>query len=170
MAAEDPWEVLIGDVVSPFGRHGELKVVPLTDDPQRFEALEEVFLAASDGSWAVKKIEGIRYHQNLVLLKVEGCDTIGDADLWRGAEVRIRRSQRRPLPEGHYYIYEIIGMEVMTDRGESLGAVNEVIPSPANDVYVTDQAMIPAVKEFVLKIDRQTRTIVVRDVEGLRIE
>ncbi|MCC6445078.1 MAG: 16S rRNA processing protein RimM [Armatimonadetes bacterium] len=165
---DDPWDIMIGEVVSPFGLNGELKVVPYTDDPERYKLLKEVMLSVPGGPSQVVRVEGERFHQRLVLLKVKGVDSIDEAEAWRRAHVKIRRSQRLPLPEDRFYVDELVGMEIVTDKGASLGAVTQVLPSPANDVYVTPQAMIPAVKEFVLSVNRETRIILVRDVEGLR--
>jgi 16S rRNA processing protein RimM len=160
------WTVVIGDIVSPFGLRGEVKVVLQTDFPERFEEIEEAFVGKGAGG-RLMKIEKVRFHKGLVLVKFAGVDDISTAELLRGMQVRIGESEQPPLEEGEYYIHDIIGLDVVTTEGKDLGKVNEVLQSPANDVYITDRAMIPAVKEFVVSIDLDQKKMVVKAVEGL---
>lgn len=155
-------DIVIGEIVSPFGRKGEVKVVPLTDFPERFLALETMRV---DGQ--ALEVEGVRFHKGMALVKFEGIDDISSAEVLRGKKILIGESELAPLEEDEYYIHDIIGLEAITTEGESLGKVREVIRSPAHDVYVTDRAMIPAVKEFIVSIDIPGGKIVVRPVEGL---
>ena len=155
-------DIVIGEIVSPFGRKGEVKVVPLTDFPERFLALETMRV---DGQ--ALEVEGVRFHKGMALVKFEGFDDISSAEVLRGKKILIGESELAPLEEDEYYIHDIIGLEAITTEGESLGRVKEVIRSPAHDVYVTDRAMIPAVKEFIVSIDIPGGKIVVRPVEGL---
>lgn len=159
----------IGEITAPFGLRGEVKVWPLTDFPEHFEQLEEVCLAWKDGHSRISRIERAWHHKKFVILKFEGIDDISAAETLRGARIRIPESQLMPLQEGEYYIHDIIGMDVVTSEGEHLGKVTEVLRSPANDVYVTEKAMIPAVREFVERIDLPARKIIVRPVKGLLI-
>ncbi|MBV9849904.1 MAG: 16S rRNA processing protein RimM [Armatimonadetes bacterium] len=88
-----------------------------------------------------------------------------------GWSVRIPEAARAPLPEGEYYVDELVGLEVVTDAGRSLGQLADVLHSPANDVYETDRGvLIPAVAAFILGIDRAAGRITVRDVPGLADE
>jgi len=160
------WDVVIGKIVAPFGLRGEVKVFPFTDFPERFEELGEVCVGGDD-TGEVRRIRRARLHKGTVLVQFEGIDDIDAAEGLRGQEVRIRESDLAPLEEGSYYIHDLIGMEVLTTEGESLGKVNQVLTGPANDVYVTDRAMIPAVKEFVKSVDLQKRQITVEPIEGL---
>lgn len=159
-------DIVIGKIVASFGRKGEAKVVPFTDFPERFKELGEVYVG-SEAAGRMRPIEGVRLHKGSVLIKFEGVDDIGAAEALRGAEIRIRESDLMPLEEGTYYIHDLIGVDVLTTEGENLGKIQEVLTGPAQDVYVTERAMIPAVKEFVVSVDLQKRQIVVKPIEGL---
>ena len=159
-------DVVIGKIVAAFGLKGEVKVVPFTDFPERFKELGEVYIG-SEAAGRMRSIESVRLHKGSVLIKFEGIDDITAAENLRGAEIRIRESDLVPLEEGSYYIHDLIGLDVLTTEGENLGKVTEVLTGPAQDVYVTERAMIPAVKEFVVSIDLQKKQIVVNPIEGL---
>jgi len=91
-----------------------------------------------------------------------------DAESLYGVQLFVQEQERPTLPDGQYYIDEILGIEVITDAGRPLGVLTEVLDTPANDVYVTDKgALIPAVSEFVVSVDNVARRIIVRDVPGL---
>lgn len=159
-------DVVIGKIVAPFGLKGEVKVVPFTDFPERFKERGEVYVG-SEAAGRMRPIESARSHKGSILIKFEGIDDITAAENLRGAEIRIRECDLVPLEEGSYYIHDLIGLDVLTTEGEDLGKVTEVLTGPAQDVYVTERAMIPAVKEFVVSIDLQKRQIVVNPMEGL---
>lgn len=162
----DRWDVVIGKIVAPFGLKGEVKVVPFTDFPERFKEMDEAYVGSEEAG-EMRRIESVRFHKGTILIKFEGVADITAAEELRGAEVRIRESDLVPLEEGSYYVHDLIGMDVLTTEGEDLGKVKEVLTGRANDVYVTDRALVPAVKEFVKSIDLQKRQIVVEPIEGL---
>jgi 16S rRNA processing protein RimM len=92
-----------------------------------------------------------------------------DAETLIGHSIYIQELQRAPLPAGEYYVDQLVGLTVKTDTGHALGTLTDVMNTPAHDVYVTDtEVMIPAVPEFVIQIDLDSREILVRDVPGLR--
>lgn len=164
---DSDWNVVIGQVTTTFGNKGELKVRPETDHPERFTKLKEVCIARGKDDRRILEISGVRFHKGAVLLKLVGVDDMNAAEELRGAEVRVCESDRRPLAEHEYYVHDIIGLEVFTTEGENLGRVKEILRSPAHDVYVTERAMIPAVKEYVISVDLDSKKMVVRAVEGL---
>jgi 16S rRNA processing protein RimM len=164
---EDRWRVTIGEIVSPFGRKGEVKVRPLTDFPERFQELDEVCVAHDRDESRVLRIERAWLHKGSVIVKLAGFEDISAAETLRGARILIPESEVMPLPEDEYYVHQIIGLDVFTTEGEYLGKVTQVLRTPAHDVYVTDRAMIPAVKEFVRDISLAEKKIVVRRIEGM---
>lgn len=155
-------DIVIGEIVAPFGRKGEVKVVPQTDFPERFLELETMRVDHGE-----LEVEGVRFHKGMALVKFEGVDDISAAEDLRGKKILIGESELSPLEKDEYYIHDIVGLEAVTTEGESLGKIKEVLRSPAHDVYVTDRAMIPAVKDFIVTIDIPGGKIVVRPVEGL---
>ena len=129
---------------------------------ERFANLEEVEI---DGR--VLGVEGVRFHKGTALIKFRGIDDISAAEALRGKRILISESELMPLEEDEYYVHDIVGLDVVTTEGESLGRIKQILRSPANDVYVTDRAMVPAVKEFIVSVDIPGKKIIVRPVEGL---
>lgn len=168
--SQDEFNIPIGEITATFGRKGEVKVKPDTDFPERFEELEEVFVSGGNIAGRLIEVEDSWYQKGSVILKFPGVDNISAAEEYRGAKIYIRESDLMPTEEDEYYIHDIIGLEVVTDKGENLGKVKEVLRSAANDVYVTDRAMIPAVKEFIESIDLAEGKIIVKHDEGLITE
>jgi 16S rRNA processing protein RimM len=167
VADESEYTVLIGKIVSTFGLKGEVKVWPYTDWPEHFQELETVCVGFDRNSCWIHKIEKVRYHKSLVILKLSQVDSIEEAEKLRGMQIFIRESELMPLPENQYYIHDIIGMDVVTTEGEYLGKICEILRSPAHDIYVADKALIPAVKEFVVSIDVKKKQMVIKPIEGL---
>ncbi len=163
--------VTIGVVTSPFGCRGEVKVLPCTDFPERFAALERVFLEVG-GSRTPKRVERARRHKKFVLLKLEGVATPEEAGALRGAAVQVPRPEVWPLPPGRYYIFQLLGLPVYTDAGEFVGRLKDVLQTGANDVYVVaapggKEYLVPAVREVVQEIDVSGGRIVIRPLPGL---
>ncbi len=172
LSRPEGWEVLVGEIVRPHGRWGEVKVRPLTDLPRRFEELvgKQVWVEPegkpAEGEFL--KVEGARPHGEHVLLKFEGINSIGEAERLRERLIYIHRDMRPPLPEGEYYIEDLIGLEVVTEEGEVLGKVDDVQKLPANDVLVVGELLLPVIKEVIRKVDLENKRIVVKLLEGLR--
>lgn len=166
MAEPEP-EVVIGVVVAPFGIKGEVKVRMDTDFPERFEGLEEVWLKSRTGDGRLVQVESVRFHQNAPLVKFKGCDDRNRAEELRGAELRISEDELMELESDQFYLHDIIGLDVYTTGGEHLGRVTEVLQGPANDVYVTPRAMIPALKQIVREINLEEGKMIIEPIEGL---
>lgn len=161
------WAWTIGIVVAPFGLRGEMKVRMETDFPERFGRLKKVCLRLKGRPPETLFIQQARLHKGQVLLKAEGIDSIEDAETWRGALVQIKRDDAVPLEEGNYYIADLIGLDVVTADGKSLGKLDEVLTYPAQDLLRIGDILIPAVKEFVVQVDLARGKIVVSPPEGL---
>lgn len=161
------YNVLIGKIVSTIGLKGEVKVWPYTDWPEHFEDIETVCVGLGNDDCAIHEIERVRYHKSTVILKLSGIDSIEDAEKLRGMLIFIPEAELMPLGENEYYIHDVIGMDVVTTEGECLGKISDVLRSPAHDIYVTDRAMIPAVKEFVVSVDLKKKQMLVKPIEGL---
>lgn len=158
---EEPWDLVIGQVTAPFGVKGEVKVRPETDLPQRFQHLREVCLEFPSGEERLACLRRARVTPKAVLLTFQGYQDRTQAAALRGAWVKIKQSMALPLPEGSYYLHQLVGLRVVTEEGRSLGEITEVRQYPANDVYVTPQVMIPALREVVKRIDLQQKLMIV---------
>jgi 16S rRNA processing protein RimM len=163
MAAEEkePWDLVIGQVTAPFGVKGALRVRPETDFPERFGDLDEVCLGLPTGEERFFPVRRAQVTAKGVTLALVGCDDRDTAASLRGALVKIRQSMSVPLPEGSFWIHNVVGLRVVTEQGEELGEVIEVIRTPGNDVYVTPCTMVPAVREVIRKIDLDEGVIVI---------
>lgn len=164
-------ELRVGVITKTHGIRGEVKVYPTTDDPERFEALSEVTL--QQGKQRKKlSIESVRYFKNLVILKFKGIDNINDVEAYKGAELYIPREEGEALSEDEYYIADIIGLTVVTDAGEQLGVVKDVLETGANDVYVIQRdgkkdLLLPAIKDCVQDVDVEAGRMTVHVMDGL---
>lgn len=145
-----------------------MKAIVLTEFPERFDAGSELALRLPNGESRSVKVQAARVHKEGLALKLEGVDTRDDAQAVRGAEFVIDVDDVRELPSGGFYVFDIIGLRVVTDDGRECGEVTEVIQSGANDVYVTSTGLcIPALKSVVAKIDIGEGVMVIRPVPGL---
>lgn len=164
--------VSIGVVVGAHGVKGELRVKPLTDFPERFESTKTVSALKDDVRLSFV-IESARPHGNaLYLLKLVGVDDRGAAEAMRRIELQVARDEAMPLPEGSYYIFDLIGIAVRTVEGESLGELRDVLQTGANDVYVVrdprgKELLIPALKDVVKRVDLDERLMIVEPLPGL---
>ncbi len=165
----EPPFLLVGRVLRPHSLRGEVRVQIHTSYPERFAVYEWLYLGPT---YTPYKLESHRFHQKIVLLKLEGIDNRTQAETLREQEVWISIDEAMPLAEGECYLYEIIGMQMVTVEGETLGQIAEMIETGANDVFVVHtrqgELLVPDIGEVVLKIDVEAREIVVRLPEGLR--
>ena len=119
-----------------------------------------------------KEIEEVKYHKNLVLLKIKGIDDINDTEQYKNCYLKIDRKNAAKLPEDSYFITDIIGIEVFTEDGELLGNVIDVFPTGSNDVYVVKdelgkQILLPAIGDVVKKVDIISKKMTVKLIAGL---
>ncbi len=171
-SAPDPaeWCVTIGAVRAPRGLQGELRVKVLTDRADRFRTLDVVAVFPVKGAARLERIVSVGRDKTGVCLYLEGVTTIEAAEALRGAELRIREDMRYPLEEGAYWVDDLVGLEVVTTTGVSLGTIGEVLQYPANDVYVTETCLIPALKDLIVSVDTEAGRMVVKPMPGLAPE
>jgi 16S rRNA processing protein RimM len=159
---------LVGEIVAPFGVRGQLKMRSLMDDPKALTKLPSVRLHFPNGSIERRRVTAVQFHQGQALVTLEGVDDRNQSEGLRGVQVYIGREEL-PKPEPDtYYDWQLVGLRVETDAGKDLGRIEKVLFYPANDVYETEVALIPAVDEFVLQVDLEAGVLRVRDVPGLR--
>lgn len=146
--------VVIGKLGAPHGVRGELRVIPLTDFPERFLELEHVYVGDE-----LMDVEDAWYHKQFVIIKFQQVPHREAAAELTGKLLYVDRAEAMPLEEGEYYTFDIIGLEVFDMEGNSLGHVTEVLKTGSNDVYVASkkgeakQLMIPALKTVVKEIN-----------------
>lgn len=161
----------IGQIVNTSGLKGVIKVKPFTDDITKFNNLKTIYISIKKERKEFK-IEQVRFSKNMVFLKLEGIDTIEEAENYRNLYLKVKRDKDEELEEGSYYIVDIIGCKVFTDEQKELGKVDDVFSTGSNDVYVIKdevgkQILLPAIKEVIKNIDIENKTITVHLLEGL---
>lgn len=154
-------------VVKPHGLYGGVWVDLNTDFPERLPEWPHLELVDRGGAREVRVeyVHGITGGRCIV--KFENVEDRDQAEALRGATLRGPRDEVPPLPEGEYYDFQIIGLRVVTTEGRDLGRVREILRTGANDIFETDEALIPAVDEFICEIDLERGEIVVEEVPGL---
>lgn len=161
----------IGQIVNTSGLKGVIKVKPFTDDIAKFNNFKTIYISIKK-ELKEFKIEQVRFSKNMVFLKLEGIDTIEEAEDYRNLYLKVKRDKDEELEEGSYYIVDIIGCKVYTDEQKELGKVDDVFSTGSNDVYVVKdeegkQILLPAIKEVIKNIDIENKTITVHLLEGL---
>ncbi len=161
----------VGVISSTHGVHGEVKVFPTTEDAKRFKRLEEVLLDTGKERVPLT-IEGVKFFKQFVILKFKDYNTIEEIQGYKGRDLWIPREQALPLEEDEYYISDLIGLSVLSDTGEHLGELVDVIQTGANDVYTVRmaggrEALFPAIAECVKCVDIEKGTLTVHVMEGL---
>lgn len=154
--------LVVGVLVGPHGLRGEVKLLPLTERPERIPALKELRLRYPDGHEELRRLLGVRSNREQLLLRLEGVTTREAAEALRGAQVVIDLDQATPLPEGRFFQHQILGLRVVTPEGEELGRITEIMEFPSNDVYVAGRWLIPATHDAVLRIAPEEGVLTVR--------
>lgn len=161
----------VGVITSPHGVRGEVKVFPTTDDVNRFKKLKSVLLDTGKEKTALE-IEHVKFFKNMVILKFKGFDNMNDVEAWRQKDLLIDRKQAVKLSPDENFIVDLIGLTVITDNGETLGTMTDVIQTVANDVYCVSspsgkEILLPAIKDCILKVDLEKNEMLVHVLDGL---
>lgn len=162
----------VGVYANTHGIKGEIKVFPTTDDLGRFDYLKEVVFDTRKEGMITFKVSGCRYFKNMVIMKLKGIDNINDIEKYKGCDLYVTRDNAAKLEEGEYFIADIIGADVMTDEGNKLGKLTDVLQTGANDVYVVKmdndkEVLLPVIKECVLDVDTENKKVLVHVMKGL---
>lgn len=161
----------IGQIVNSYGIKGFLKVVPYTDDITRFDNLKTIYIEKNK-KLEEMQIEEVRYHNNLVLLKLKGIDDINDTLEYKNCYIKIDRKDAVELPKNSYFIVDLIGLEVYTEEGTLIGTLVDVFPTGSNDVYVVKdelgkQILLPAIGDVIKDVQLENKKMIVHLIEGL---
>lgn len=161
----------IGQIVNTFGIKGMVKIKPFTDDINRFDKLETIYIENRKGRKEYE-IEEVKYHKNMVLMKLKGIDTPEEADLLRQSYLLVDRRKEEPLEEGVYYIVDLLGLEAYTDEGQLLGKIDDIFNTGSNDVYVIKdelgkQILLPGLPEVLKQVDLESGKIIFHLIPGL---
>lgn len=154
-----------GKVVNTHGVKGELKIEPWCDSPEFLLQFKQLLIGGT-----VYRVLASRVHGSMVLAKLEGIDSVQQAQRLKEKPVSIDRTDVA-LPEGRYFVQDLIGLTVVDQDGARVGTLYDVLSLPAQDVYVVrdedGEHYIPAVPEFVQSIDLQAGVMSVCLIEGM---
>lgn len=161
----------IGQIVNYYGIKGFFKVVPFTDDVTRFDDIKQVYIEKNKKLEQVE-IEEVRYHKNLVLIKIKGVDDIDSTLKYKNCLIKIDRKDAVNLPQDSYFIVDLIDMEVYTEENKLIGKIVDVFPTGSNDVYVVKdelgkQTLLPAIGEVIKNVDVGKKKMIVHLIKGL---
>lgn len=168
--------VLVGRVGRPHGVRGELKVVPITDDPDRLLGIEQLFIGADAEQAGPFEVQGSRMQRGkrgpVVLVHLKDRATREDAALLQGLLVYVCEDDL-PLDEDEFFLHDLVGLAVRrADDDAAIGTVREVLSMPAQDLLVIARpegpdALVPLVDEFLEEIDLEAGWIRIRLIDGL---
>ena len=154
--------IVIGRVGAAHGIHGDLRIIPLTDFPERFSALREVMVGDE-----LLHIESVKPQGKNFLMRFREYAVREDAQKLTGRLLTVARAEAAPLDEGEYYVFDIVGLTVYDEENNELGTVENVLRTGSNDVYAVRsedgrEILIPALRKVVRTIDVPNGRMTVR--------
>ncbi len=169
MAQDQQQFLVVGEILKPFGFLGEVKVKVISDYPKQLIKHKTVYVGSDTRAF---QVERARLHSGYVLFKFAGYDSDASVAKLRGELVQIPVEQAAKLKKNQFFHHEIIGLQTVTTDGQALGAVEQILETGANDVYLVrtpegKEILIPAIKSVIKKIDLDSKTITVELIPGL---
>ena len=158
--------ITIGKILAPWNTKGKLKVEVETDFPQRFTPSAKVYINRQPMT-----IDSAHWHRGKAIIKLKTIDNIEGAEELVGQMIEIHHSQLQPLPEGQYYHFQLIGLEVWTTQGELLGEITHILTMSSNDNYIVSghkgEVIIPAIEDVIKSIDLEQGRLLIEPIPGL---
>ncbi|MBS6722225.1 MAG: 16S rRNA processing protein RimM [Clostridiales bacterium] len=161
----------VGIITGTHGLKGEVKVFPTTNDKERFLDLEDVLLDTGKELLELK-VEYCKFFKKFVFVKFEGLDDINEVEQYKRCPLLVTRENAVELEEDEYFVTDLLGMTIVDDSGVTIGKLENVIETGANDVYevLTEDGgriLLPAIKECILDVDMDEGIILVHLMKGL---
>lgn len=163
---------IVGKIVNTHGIKGEVKVTQMTDNDQRFIPGEILYIERDSGKLLELTIEKQRFHKNHHLLLFKEINSINEAEQLKGELLKIKEEQLPELPEGEYYVHDIINCEVYEVNGDYICVITEVYETGANDVWEIateddNTYLIPYIEQVVKEVHIEDKKILIEPMEGL---
>ena len=154
----------VGRISSAHGVRGEVSVHKLTEVEERFT--KGSVLQLEDGRRLT--VDTVRTHQRSLLVKFEQITDRTEAEGLRGQVLLVPSDASPRPPEGSFWVHQVVGLQVITEAGRSLGKIVEVQANPANDLWVTESGtLLPAIRDLVVAVDLEAGRVTVREMAGL---
>ena len=173
----EPRFLIVGQISRPHGVRGEVAVSIMTEFPERFDAMETIYVGNED---AIElpiehlqryEVTSTRWHGDRALVQFADINDRNTAEKLRGLFLLVPIEEAILLEDDAYYVYQLVGLTVITDTSEVLGTLVEVIETGANDVYLVQgpkgELLLPAINEVILEVDLQAGNMVVHLIDGL---
>jgi 16S rRNA processing protein RimM len=162
---------IIGKILRPYGLKGQVCVKPITDFVERFKKLRRVYVGDNPVEVDEHLVVGAFLRDEDIILKFKGVNDRTSAESFSGKFIYIPEEELMPLPEGSFYVHDLIGLKVFDTNGRKIGIIADVWLLPANDVYVVEskgkEILIPAIADVVKKIDLEKKVVIIEPIEGL---
>lgn len=163
--------IFIGKIGRTTKTDGTVVIIPMTSFPERFSKLKEVFLTRVKSAPKTYKVSKVTIQKEKISIKLEGVDSIEEAEKLKDFRITIHKDDKFELPEDYYYISDLVNCIVYDQDENRLGQVKEVMEMAANDIYIVDykgkDLLIPAISQFVRDIDTENKKIVVSLIDGM---
>ena len=163
--------ITIGKIVKPFGVKGEVRVLSLSDVPGRFHTLTRVTLVAPSERALTTSVTHVRDDRGGYVVGVEALATPEEAAAFRGGWIKIPEDEVPPLPAGHYYEFQLIGMTVLNKSGRTIGTLEEILETGSNSVFVVREkdreVLIPGTRDVIESVNVDERIMTIRSIAGL---
>lgn len=165
----DPPEfITVGRVLSAHGHSGQVRVMVLSDVGHRFHVGQTLYLRGTP--YPITSSAPSPPAQ--VILRLDGINTFSAAQALMGEQITVPENAAPPLPEGEYYHFQLLGINVFTEDGEYLGQISEILETGSNDVYVVSgtspDLLVPALADVIITTDVNAGSMVVSLPDGLR--
>ncbi|QPJ63763.1 MAG: 16S rRNA processing protein RimM [Candidatus Nitronauta litoralis] len=163
--------VPVGRLVKPHGLKGEFKFKPEISDTTLLGDLKKARLESDPETAAPRTISSLRGHGLRLILKLEGINSIEEAEPLCGLSLLVSQDEFPRLPDGEYYWFQIHGLKAYDETGKYFGTVSEIIETGSNDVYVvregSNELLLPMIDEVVRSIDLDQQKLVFHAIDGL---
>ena len=163
--------LLVGKVNRPHGLGGLLRISSYAQSEESFLNAGTIFLKSGPEKLHEFAVLSVKPRKSIFLMKLDGMDSLEEAERYRGAEILIRKDSLRRESEDEYFWFELIGLKVYTNTGRHIGILREILPSGSNDIYVVRKGeaefLIPAIHDVIEEIDLKNKRMTISEMEGL---
>lgn len=164
----------VGKIINTHGLRGEVKIVTWTDYPEVFEEIGSVFVKTKAEEKKMT-IKNVKYQKNNIIVKFAELDSIEDAEKYKNAVLFADRDSLGELPEGVYYIADLVDCAVFEENGDKIGVLVDVFSTGSNDVYDIKREdkknlLVPIIDGVLKSVDIENKKITIKIPEGLEDE
>ncbi len=173
MTSTDSNLIAVGRIIGTHGIRGQLRLHSYSGNLESLKTAEQALLTGSDGNCCAVMIKNAALHSGKILLTLDGYDNINLVSHLIGTELLLPRTQLPEPAVDEYYWQDLIGLIVVTDSGEELGTLTDIMETGANDVYLVHnhqtgrEYLLPAIASVISNVDLQARQMIITPLEGL---